>query len=269
MRLIFISFFILAAAFLSGCSRKQANNAVESADNNNAKALMQGVWFNEESGNVVFQIKGDSVFYPDSTSSPSAFFVLGDTLLFRGSKDVRYIIVKQTSHLLQFQNMSGDLVKLIKSDDTNDEDFFTQKKPVVVLNQNTLIKRDTVVFHDNSRYHLYIQVNPTSYKVVKSSLNADGVAVDNFYHDNIIHLSVFQGSAKVFSRDFNKRNFAAYIDKTLLPQCILSDVEYRGVSEKGLLFEAMLAIPDTPSSYVVDLLVDFGGHLQLSRSATM
>ncbi len=60
---------------------------------------------------------------------------------------------------------------------------------LLALNQNTLIKRDTVVVRGDEKYHLYVQVNPTSYKVYKSSYNDDGVEVDNVYYDNIVNLA--------------------------------------------------------------------------------
>lgn len=74
----------------------------------------------------------------------------------------------------------------------------------MALNQNKLIKRDSVVIYGNEHYHWYIQVNPTTYKVAKQTYNDNGVEVDNVYFDNIIHLSLFCGGTQVFSRDFER-----------------------------------------------------------------
>ena len=57
-----------------------------------------------------------------------------------------------------------------------------------------MLKRDCVVFFNDEKYHCYIQINPTTYKVVKPSVNDDGVEVDNVYYDNIVNLTVFNGN---------------------------------------------------------------------------
>lgn len=50
-------------------------------------------------------------------------------------------------------------------------------------------------------------MNPTTYKVYKSSYNDDGVQVDNVYYDNIVNIHVYHGANRVFSRDFHKKDF--------------------------------------------------------------
>ena len=47
-----------------------AGESSASSDSKESKALLQGIWVDEETENVVFKVQGDTVFYPDSTISP-------------------------------------------------------------------------------------------------------------------------------------------------------------------------------------------------------
>ena len=173
---------------------------------------------------------------------------------------MKYQIVKQSAHLFQFKNQNGETVRLVKSDDPTDKIEFMGKRPVA-LNQNKLIKRDSIIMYNGERYHTYIQVNPTTYKVVKSAYNDEGVEVDNVYYDNIIHISVFQGARQLFSRDFRKKDFSGKIPSAYLRQSILSDILFDRIDAAGLHFISEIAIPDSPSSYQVDILISFDGKM--------
>ena len=158
-------------------------------------------------------------------------------------------------------NQNGEQVKVVKSDDSSYLQMFSEKKAVIALNQNRLLKRDTVLSFNNERYHSYVQVNPTSYKVLKASFNDDGVEVDNVYYDNILHLSVFNGSRKVFSSNIVKSEFADYVPAGVLDQTIFSDLTFAGIDKEGLRYNAILVIPDSQTSYVVEFIVAFNGKV--------
>ena len=131
-----------------------------------AKQMLQGIWVNEDEEDVAFRAKGDSIFYPDTTSQPVSFQVFGDTLVLHGANNVKYLIVKLKPHLFIFKNQNGETVRLTLSNDKADLMAFDTRRPQA-LNQNRLIKRDTVVTFEGQRYHSYVQVNPTTFKVVK------------------------------------------------------------------------------------------------------
>ncbi len=227
-----------------------------------AKKMLQGIWLNYEEQDVAFEAKGDTIFYPDSTSQPVYFQIIGDSLVLHGSNEVRYPIVKQAPHLFAFRNQTGDLIKLEKSEDPNDRYAFSGKRPVS-LNQNKLIKRDTVVTFQSERYHCYVQINPTTYKVVKPTYNDDGVEVDNVYYDNIIHLSIFHGPRKVFSSDFHKQDFRKQVPQDYLKQGILSDFIFTKIDAHGVHYTASIAVPDSQVSFQVKVRVDFNGRLTM------
>ena len=86
------------------------NNPSVLPEDKEAKALLQGVWVDEESGDVSFKVNGDTIYFSDATSMPAYFRIYEDSL-YLGS-GTSYGIVKQTEHLFWFNNQNGDLLKL-------------------------------------------------------------------------------------------------------------------------------------------------------------
>ena len=247
---------------LVACGQK-AEKQQEVKEDTAAKKMLQGIWLNDDDeDDVAFRVKGDTIYYPDSTSQPVYFCIYGDTLIMKGARDVKYPILKQAAHLFEFKSPSGDVIKLTKTSDKTYLKSFQQEK-TVALNQNQLIKRDTIVLHGGNRYHLYVQVNPTTYKVFKSSMNDDGVQVDNVYFDNIINLNVFHGANKLFSHDFKKKDFGKKVPDSFLEQAVLSDLLFEGIDEKGIHYLAVLAMPDSSLSYQVKIVVSYQGKLKI------
>lgn len=226
-----------------------------------AKALFQGIWIDEETESVVFRVEGDTVYYPDAINMPMYFSIVGDTLMM-GSPSIKYPIQKQTADLFWFRNPNGDIIKLAKSRDTISVLAFggEQPEPVAV---SEVVKRDTVVVYGGERYHCYVAVNPTQYKVLRMAFNDDGVAVENVYYDNIVHLSVFHGARQVYSRDFKKAMFDRLVPEQFLSQAILSDIVFDGVTSDGFHFHASLCMPDAASCYVVDTRISFDGEMEM------
>ncbi|MCH4147197.1 MAG: DUF4738 domain-containing protein [Prevotella sp.] len=261
-RLLFILF--IGSFLLSGCRNRKAESLAPKEDKA-AKQMLQGIWVNEDEEDVAFRAKGDTIFYPDTTSQPVYFQILHDTLVLHGVNDVKYLIVKQAPHLFIFKNQNGEQVRLTKSEDPNDAYLFdiSQRHRPQALNQNKLIKRDTLITRNADRYHCYVQINPTTYKVIKPSYNDDGVEVDNVYYDNIIHLSIYKGALRLFSHDFRKQDFSKQVPGDYLSQSILGDLIFAKCDSKGIHYSASLAIPDGPSSYVVDITISYSGAIKM------
>jgi predicted small lipoprotein YifL len=260
-KLFFALFTFLIVLSLTGC-RKKGTSIEAPKEDVAAKKMLQGIWISEDES-PFFRVKGDTIYYPDTTSSPVYFYIHGDSLVMRGATLEKYLIVKQSPHLFVFKNHNGEQVRLELSTNADDINSFVMNRPVA-LNQNQLIKRDSVIMRGDTKYHYYIQVNPTTYKVVHSSLNDDGLQVDNVYYDNIVHISVFQGAHQLFSRDFHRMDFKNKVPENILGQSILSDINYAMTDEKGVHFTASICIPDSPSAYLVDVCVSFNGGFTLS-----
>lgn len=248
---------------LFSCKSEKKQNAETRTEDTQAKSLLQGIWIDADEENVVFKVKGDTIYYPDSLSQPIKFAVYADTLEFQSANESKYAIIKQTPHIFEFKNQTGDIIKLIKTDDPSFETQFAKKK-IVSVNQNQIIKSDSVVFCNNERYHSYVQVNPTRYKVLKTTYNDDGMEQESIYFDNTIHISVFKQETKVYSKDFKKSDFHKFVPKDFLRQSILSDITLKKSDAKGISYEAELAIPDSYVSYIVEIHISADGKMQMS-----
>lgn len=246
---------------------KSETKQTQQNENKEAKGLLQGVWVNGDDGSATMMVKGDTIFYADSTSAPVYFAIIDDSLLLRGSKEVKYAIIKQTENIFQFKNTAGDVIKLKRSfdDEYNSSDFNTSSTPIEI-NQGQLIKRDSVVTGAGHSYHIYTQVNPTTYKVTRSTYNQDGVSVDNVYYDNIVHIGIFNGASCLFRKDVRKNDLAKYIPKEYIEQGVLSDIFISHIDEAGTHLLASVCIPDTQTGYVVQILVSHSGQVSYSTS---
>ena len=250
---------LAAVALLTGCSNRQGNssNQTESLE---AKQLLQGVWLDSETEEVSFQVKGDTIYYTDSTSMPSYFKIVGDSLVL--ASGTKYGIEKQAAHLFWLRNQNGDIIKLKKSDDPDADKEFVHDTPKI-MNYTHQVKTDSVVTYNGERYHWYIAINPTKYKVTKRTFNDDGLEVENVYYDNIMHISVFKGAQQLFSRDFRKQQYADQVPQDFLKDAILGNMEFSHIDVAGLHFNATLCIPDGVSCYLVESLIDYHGKMTM------
>ncbi len=262
---IYLLLFALTVSLytLSSCNKKNNVTVTVHKEDVTAKKMLQGIWINDDDETPALRVKGDTIYYPDSTATPAYFQIFHDTLAIAGGNIAKYKILKQAWHLFVFKNQAGDEVKLYKSDDPSYKSFFEKTNYAASINQGKLIKRDSVVVYGNDHYHWYIQVNPTSYKVYKPNYNDEGVEVDNVYYDNIIHVSLFNGASQLFSRDFHKEAFSGQIPQQTLKQSILSDIVYKGAGTDGFHFLADICIPDSPSSYQITIIISFSGKVKL------
>lgn len=232
------------------------NNSSVLPEDKEAKAMLQGTWVDEESGDVSFRVNGDTIYYSDATSMPAYFRIYEDSLYL--ASGTSYGIAKQTDHLFWFYNQNGDLLKLQKSDGTNDEQEQEQNAPSV-LTYNHQVKIDSVVTYNGNRYHWYIAINPTKYKVTKRSYNEDGLEVENVYYDNIMHVSVFLGANKLFSSDFRKQQYKGVVPDAFLDEAIMANMEFSHIDAAGLHFNATLCVPDGATCYIVESTISYTG----------
>ena len=226
-----VTTILIFAAALVGCNRQSSSSPTESKE---AKQMMQGVWVDEESGDVSFQVKGDTIFYSDTTSMPSYFMIIGDSLVL--GSGTSYGIIKQSPNVFWFTNQNGDVVKLQKSVDPVDSLGFERGKPQI-LTYTQQVKKDSVVV----------------------SYNDDGLEVENIYYDNIMHISVFHGAHQIFSSDFKKQQYGKLVPAGFLDEAVLGAMDFNHIDADGLHFDATLCRPDGASCYMVDTQIAFTG----------
>ncbi len=259
------AFFILCTSCFitfTACSpkdQKQEDNTVTvREENREAKAMLQGVWHDAVTEEPYLKAVGDTIFFADGTSQP-AFFRIVDDSIELGTNT--YHIVRQTEHNFCFENGVGDEVQLVKPDEvaTVQPEFISEEPKVISATE--VVNVDSVVMHNGQRYHWYVTVNPTRYRVTRTTFTPDGVAVEKVFYDNIIHVSVFKSGQRLFTRDFNKHAYAADVPEDFLSQSILGNIRFSHTDAQGLHFYATICIPDGEQCYMVENLIGFDGKL--------
>ncbi|MBP3472113.1 MAG: DUF4738 domain-containing protein [Paraprevotella sp.] len=258
--------FCLWLLLLAAC-RNGTSSTVPVAENEGvdveAQSAFQGIWIDDDNDNVLFQVKGDSVFYPDTVNRPVRFYIKRDTLVMVGEHAVSYSIEKQGTDIFQFRVSTGDLIRLKRSYNPDDTLLFERRYTAPMV-YNEVVKKDTVVYGNGARYHCYVFVNPSKYKVVKTGYTDESIAVENVYYDNVVHLSIYQGKECLFSKDFMKKDFSSYVPASFLSQAILANADFMRIDKHGCHFGATLCIPDAASCYVVGVCVGFDGTESMS-----
>lgn len=260
MKGIFVTMISCAVILVACLSCVKSKPDTLNTENLNAKAMLQGIWVEDNTDEIVFKVEGDTIYYPDNSSQPSYFRIINDSLELGG---YRYAVVQQSEHFFCFQNQTGDDVKLRKSTSQADSLAFCGLQPEMI-SSSAIVKRDSVVLYNGERYHWYVVVNPTKYQVTKTSYNSEGVGVENVYYDNIIHISLYHGAKRLFSRDMKKQMYEDKVPKEFLSQAILGGMTYDYIDAKGVHFNATLCIPEEASCYMVETLVGFDGQLSMN-----
>lgn len=255
---------VLIVTILISCGNKSTDNNSTAAEDLKAKKMLQGVWVSEDDGNVVMRFDGDSIYYPDNSGEPVAYIVRNDSILLQLSKPQAYSVQLLTDASLRFTTADGDEFRLQKNDDKASlAHFLAPADAITSINQGVTIKRDSVVHNGETRYHAYVQINPTRYKVYKQGINDDGVSVEKAYYDNIIHISVYEGARSIYSHDFRKTDFAKHVPESFLQGGILSDIIIKGVKDDAVEFEAIIAEPDSYTYYRIIIKVYSDGNINM------
>ena len=265
-RILYI--FILGALCLcSACENRKVEAEAEQPQTKSEKKKeylplddLQGVWVDADSQTPFMWIRGDSAHYADNTSVPALVRLTRDSL-WLGQES--YWVEERKGSRLSLQTWSGHTVSLQKTQHPEDSLLFmlVPAEPVVYAERTD---RDTVSFCGEHRLHSYITVNPTSRKVFRTTYNAEGLAVENYSFDNVIHLSVYEGKKCLFRSNFEKTDFADYVPEEFLSQAILSDILFGPTDAKGVHFRAMVCIPDGTACYMIELTVSLSGEMAMT-----
>ena len=82
------------------------NNSSSLPDDKEAKEMLQGVWVDEESGDVSFRVSGDTLYFADATSMPTYF---------RASTRIRFIWLRahRIVSLNELSTSSGLIIRMV------------------------------------------------------------------------------------------------------------------------------------------------------------
>lgn len=224
---------------------------------------MQGIWIDDESDIPLLFIKGDTIYYANSQSTPVYFKIIKDTLYTFGNELARYQIDKQTEYSFSFHSLADNIVKLHKSEDPNDSLAFSGKPVEIIPTYTEVTQKDSVVFYNGIRYRAYVYINPSKIKVIKTTYSEEGISMDNIYYDNIMHICIYEGRKCLFSSDITKQMLENVISTDFLQQSILSEMNFKNVDRKGFHYQATVCIPESSVCNIADLSVSFDGKLTI------
>lgn len=249
---------------LSSClgNRKSRESGLPEADDGQRIEMLQGIWLDDDTEMPVMKVRGDSIWLSRS-GVPFCFVLSVDTLLPRDTDHNALYIKSLGSQNFSFYTQSGDTIRLHKAGDAEvwDAGFAeTLRQPTEVL------KKDSVLTHGGKRYRGYVFINPSTKKVLVHEVTDEGLTVDNVYYDNVIHVCVYQGNQKLYSRDIVKEMFAGVVPESFLRVAILSDMDFIAVDASGYTYMAdICSVPSSGmSSYRVAVHIDKEGNLSYS-----
>lgn len=254
---IFLTAIVLLV--MAGCRRGSDTSVNE---DHQAKEMLQGIWMDDENENAVFWAKGDSIFYPDSSSQPAKFWIYGDSLYLKGSEVCHYKITKQADHLFKFINEMGDEVTLTKDDGETLRGQFNVVRPYA-MNVLRSMSSDTLFYAGGSRWEVKVNVSPTSVPVIKTDYNDVGLEVDNLYLDNKARVTLLFDGVQVYSHEFLKDEFDRYLPKEMVSKSILRDVELSYADASSVYLDVTVGIPDATSSYVIETRIQRDGKISM------
>ena len=93
--------------------------------------------------------------------------------------------------------------------------------------------------------------------------------VDNVYYDNIIHISLFKGGAETFLRDFHKQDFTGKSSYNFSDKASWVIWYSMGWIAMVSIIPLAFAFPDSPSSYMVDVIISYSGTLKESTDSQL
>ncbi|WP_300729311.1 DUF4738 domain-containing protein [uncultured Bacteroides sp.] len=249
--------YLTLAFLMFACGVK--NEGREKEENLEAVQLLQGIWLDDNTEMPVLKVVGDSMYLASQVNAPFRFSISGDTLISHGMEQTAYLIKKLEDHVFQFYTSVGDLMTLHKAE--SDTIAFGYEEPEVVTPENEVIKKDSVFMYQGKRFRGYVYINPSTRKVIRPSVTEEGLEVDNIYYDNVIHICVYQGTQKMYSKDVTKDMFVGVVPDGFLQASILSDMDFLGVDGKGYKYRATVCMPEGTSCYYVDILISKDGEV--------
>lgn len=253
--------FLLLLLFLSlmGCKNRGGEETMRQEDLE-AKKMLQGIWLFDD-GETAFMAKGDSIFYPDTTSLPVKFWIANDSLYLKGNHTCHYQVTAQAAHLFKIANPSGDEVKFVKGGKNTSHADFLQARPYA-LNTFRTFDSDTVVSNDMGFFDTRIHVETTSDQVIRSTYNDQGIEVDNMYLDNVARVTTYNHGKLVYSHDFRKAEFSQQVPADFLSKCILRGITFSHAAGDALYYDVSIGIPDASTTYVIGLRINSKGNVE-------
>ncbi|MCR4766307.1 MAG: DUF4738 domain-containing protein [Bacteroidaceae bacterium] len=258
-----VCFFVVF--FLVACNGG-ANRLERIPEDKVAKELLQGVWIDDSNDFPLFMVSGDTLRYVDENAKHLTFKIIQDSLYLMGIDTLAYKIERQGENIFWIKSGTYGLMKLHRSDYEDDKLAFdlpqeVEKEEVI----QEYVEKDSVIVYNGTRFRGYVFINPTQYKVVRTSYDEIGIGIERVYYDNIIHICVYDGAQEIFGRDIDKFFFKDNVAEEELAVSVLSDMDFSGVDDSGYHYQAILTVPDSPVSHHIHLIISPKGDIQIDE----
>lgn len=251
---------------LSACGGSGGTRGESGAvENVVAKQMLQGIWLDDATEMAFMGVVGDSIFFAERDRLPMSFRVVQDSIYFIGHDTLAYKIERQSDDDFWYRTFAGDTVRLQKQTSGNIDisDIRGGVTSYESVGQQRM-EKDSIVFYDGTRYRGYVFINPTSMKVLRTTYDENGIGIDNVFYDNIIHICVYEGANRLYGQDIEKGMFSGQLGGDTLSDLILSDMDFTGVDADGYHYRAVLSVPESPVSFIMNLNISFGGELAIT-----
>lgn len=255
--------FFIVTLLSVGCANKKSSNQ-EIPEDIKAKDLLQGIWIDSDNDIPLMYVKGDTIYHSEPQNAPVYFKIVKDSLYLLGYNTSSYQIERQSAYTFWFYTLSGNIIKLHKSENPNDSIAFSRKNDVIIPVYSEVAQKDSVVFYNNMRYRAYVYINPSTTKVFKTVYSDEGLGVDNIYYDNVIHICVYKGTEKLYAKDITKQMFSKIISEEFLADAILADMNFISVGSTGFLYQANICVPESYVYQAANLTIGFDGNLNIN-----
>lgn len=267
-----IGLLVLILSFVScGSSSSDKKDSSNQKENLEAKRLLQGIWVNNDSNMPFLCVKGDSLRFLNENEQMFEFKIYRDSLYVYGYEVMRYAVDRQSEYDFWFHSLSDRVVKLFKSENSEDSLYFSDTtadlEPIPLYTE--VVKKDSVIYYNDRRFHGYVYINPSTYKVLKPGYSDEGIRTDEVFYDNIIHICVYEGTSSLFARDMYKEDFKSMLTDTFYKQSILADMEFDSVDEYGYHFTARLGIPDSFTHNLILMIISPEGKISMQLKETL
>lgn len=260
-RLLLAGVLGLSALLAVQSCRPHSGEATEERQDREAKRLLQGVWLNADDGTPALLVRGDSLFYAEANSLPARVWVYQDSLYVQSSTLRRYRITKQAEHLLKFNNVNGEEVKLTKGGATASQSAFAQTQ-TYAMNLTRVVDEDTLAtLEGQPDVECRLHTEPASDRMAKAVYNDLGMEVDNMYLDNVGTVSLGRSGAEYYTHSFRKAEFASLVPRDFMSTAILRELSYSHRTATAVFVDAIIGIPDAETCYVVELKINDRGQL--------
>jgi len=254
------------AVIVTSCTQNNKLSNFEKPEDTKAKQLLQGIWLDCDSEVPLMNIKGDTIYHSDPQNVPVYFKIIKDSLYTFGNTTTSYHIDRQTEYSFWFHSLSGNIIKLSKSENSEDSIAFSGRTLEIIPTYSETTQKDSIVFYNSTRYRAYVYINPSKMRVTKTIYSDEGLGVENIYYDNIIHICVYKGGEKVYAKDITKQMFDKVISTDFLSNAILADINFINISPSGFLYQANICVPESYVCQLVNLRVSFDGKLNIISS---